>query len=432
MLASVVRPAPLSSDYRQSPLWWDDTPWPQLPEGPPPPEADVVVIGAGYTGLAAAWELRRRGREVVVVDQGRLGNGASSRNAGMAHAGLRPDLATLERRYGALGWRLRRVTDEAFAHLATLAEAVAPDCHYVRCGWIYLAHRRGCVDRLRREAVVRAERFGEQVRLLVGNDMIEETVTRTMHAALVTDDGAAVHPARLLAGLARSALAAGATIHEHVHVDGVERDGAALLVRTSQSAIRARDVLVATNGYTDAAFPYLRRRILPIGSYIIATEPLDAQAAATITSRNRLLSDTRNFLHYWRLSPDRRLVFGGRTSFAPITLERARDRLYHDLVRFYPHLAGIRVTHSWWGLVDLTFDRIPHLGRRDGVTFALGYCGSGVAMATWFGRRVAGWLCGDPPPAFAEVGFPTVPFYRGRPWFLPLVGWYYQLRDRFW
>ncbi len=142
-----------------------------------------------------------------------------------------------------------------------------------------------------------------------------------------------------------------------------------------------------------------------------------------------MMTDTREFLHYWRLSPDHRLVFGGRTSFTPVTLQQARDRLYAAMLQIYPELAGIRVSHAWTGTVGFTVDRLPHLGRQDGMTYALGYCGSGVAMATWLGTRAGAWIAGESPGPFAGLPFPTLPGYTGRPWFLPAAGWYYQLRD---
>ena len=203
------------------------------------------------------------------------------------------------------------------------------------------------------------------------------------------------------------------------------------VVHTSRGDISAGDVLVATNGYTDGAAPWAQRRIIPIGSYIIATEPLGDVRAADISPQRRMMSDTRNFLHYWRLSPDGRLVFGGRTSFAPVSVHKARDRLYAAMIAIYPQLAGVRVSHAWTGNVGFTFDQLPHLTRRDGVTYAMGYCGSGVALGSWMGMLAGEWMARGTRPAFSDLRFPRIPLYRGHPWFLPLVGLYYSLLDNF-
>jgi glycine/D-amino acid oxidase-like deaminating enzyme len=195
-------------------------------------------------------------------------------------------------------------------------------------------------------------------------------------------------------------------------------------------------VLVATNAYADDLVPELRRRVLPIGSFIIATEPLDEDLARSCIPRRRMVYDAKNFLFYWRLSPDDRMVFGGRTSLAPTTPAQARDVLYAEMVRVHPQLAGSRLEHSWGGNVAITFDRLPHCGRLplpDGgdVAYATGCNGTGIALATWFGAQAAAWLSGEePPPAFAQLPFPPVPLHSWRNAYLPAVGWWFRAKDR--
>ncbi len=424
-------PAPCTPDFREQPLWWDDAGLPELePTMPPPRQVSVVVVGAGYTGLAAALELRRRNIDTVVVDRAELGRGASGRNGGMIHAGLHRDLQWLERRLGERGRALRVASVSAVDLVERLAAEVAPDAGFERCGWLHLAHLSSRLMALRGEQVARRT-SGESTRMLEQAEIGEESSCRGFAGALLTDNGASIHPGRYLAGLARAALAAGARIHPGLEVLSVEeRPEMGPRVHTAAGPIDARHLLVATNGYTSSAFPVLRRRVIPIGSYIIATEPLPRAVADSVSRHGRMMTDTRELLHYWRLSPDRRLIFGGRTSFAPITLQRARDRLYAAMLRIYPQLDGIRVSHAWTGTVAFTMDRLPHLGRRGGMTYAMGYCGSGVAMATWLGTRAGAWIADEPPGPFAGLPFPTLPAYTGRPWFLPAVGWYYQVRDR--
>lgn len=419
---------PLAACYREQPLWWDDATFPASSPDHLPQETEVIVVGAGYTGTAAALELRKCGQEVLVLDRSELGRGASGRNAGMVHAGLRHDLVTLEHRFGALGRGLHEASVDAHRFVARLAAEVAPDADYSPRGWLYLADGPGRARRLHSAELVRRQ-SGERTRLLDGDALQEETRCSGVVAGLLTDNGAGVHPARLLAGMQRAALDAGARIAANAAVIGVERRNGAVVVRTTCGDIVARDVLVACNGYTDSAFPALRRRVIPIGSYIIATEPLAPELASSVSRHGRMMSDNRNFLHYWRLSPDQRLVFGGRASFADITVAAARDQLYTAMLRLYPQLAGVRVAYAWSGIVGFTFDRLPHMGRAGDVAYAMGYCGSGVAMASWMGTLAARWIaCGERNP-FLDRSFPTLPGYRGSPWFLPLVGGYYRLRD---
>jgi glycine/D-amino acid oxidase-like deaminating enzyme len=423
------RTAPLAEDYRETPLWWDDTAFPTLDESPLPKAADVVVVGAGFTGLAAAARLGSHGTHAVVVDSGALGEGASGRNAGMIHGGVRRDLAFLERRHGAAGRALHDASVEAYSFVTRTAATAAPDAMYTQSGWLHLAHRKSRMSGLHADAAGR-QRLGESTVMLEAAALETETPCRGFFGGMLTDNGASIHPARYLAGLARLSLANGAALHAHTRVSSIESLRTGSLVHTSRGDITAGEVLVATNGYTDAAAPWARRRIIPIGSYIIATERLGDARAAGVSPQRRMMSDTRNFLHYWRLSPDGRLVFGGRTSFAPVSVPTARDRLYAAMVGIYPQLAGVRVSHAWTGNVGFTFDQLPHLTRYLGITYAMGYCGSGVALGSWMGTLAAEWIGRGAQPAFSDLRFPRMPFYRGHPWFLPLVGVYYSLLDR--
>lgn len=425
-----MRSAPLSRDYREEPLWWQDAGFPAVPAGSVAHEADVAVIGAGYTGLCAALALRNHGRGVVVFDKQPLGRGASGRNAGMIHAGLQHDVDWLRRHRGDAGVALHQASVDAVRFVASMASSIDRDAGFQQSGWLHLAHRPSATRRLSEQNGVRT-RVGETTQLLDSRALRAETNARGFHGALVTDNGASIHPARYLAGLAHAALAAGVEVHERCAVTRVgtrAREG--FIVDTTNGSVTVRDLLVASNGYTDDAVPALRRRVIPIGSYIVTTEPLDDALADEVSPRRRMMSDTRNFLHYWRLTPDRRLLFGGRTSFRPVSLQHARDRLHADMVAMYPQLAGMRVTHAWTGSVGFTFDRLPHLGRAGGIAYAMGYCGSGVAMASWLGTLAGEWLAGGEPPEIATMPFRTLPGYTGHPWFLPLAGVYYQLRDQ--
>ncbi|HTQ87610.1 MAG TPA: FAD-binding oxidoreductase, partial [Candidatus Solibacter sp.] len=200
-------------------------------------------------------------------------------------------------------------------------------------------------------------------------------------------------------------------------------------------SVWAREVFVATSGYTGAATPELRRRVVPIGSYIIATEPLPAGLAAELVPRGRMIFDSKYFLHYFRLTPDGRMLFGGRAAFFPETertIRRSAEILRRDMVRVYPQLAQSPVEYAWGGTLDFTFDMLPHAGTLDGLHFALGYAGHGVAMATYLGTKMAAAIAGENPALpFALVPFPGAPLglYNGRPWFLPLASAWYRLLD---
>ena len=204
------------------------------------------------------------------------------------------------------------------------------------------------------------------------------------------------------------------------------------MVETDRGAILARDVLVATNGYTDGVAPWLRRRIIPIGSYIIASEPLPEDLVRELSPNGRAFFDTKNFLYYWHISADRRMVFGGRASFLPTSIDHTAAILHRGLLRVHPQMAGRRIEYAWGGNVGFTWDRMPHAGRtEDGIAYAMGCCGTGVALMTHLGTAMGAWLAGGDPPVLTSISFPLVRApYEGRPWFLPIVGEWYRLQDR--
>ncbi|HYC07683.1 MAG TPA: FAD-binding oxidoreductase, partial [Candidatus Binatia bacterium] len=305
------------------------------------------------------------------------------------------------------------------------------DAELVEHGHLELAWARSHLDDLR-AAQRGLEAAGVPCSIVERDDLAAEIGSTAYFGALAVEGSGGIHPGRYFAGLVDAAARAGADLHEGVRARGVrEQADGRIVIETDRGAIIARDVVVGTNGYTDGFVPALRRRIIPIGSYIIATEPLPEELAAELSPKGRVFFDTKNFLYYWRLTKDRRMVFGGRASFIPTSVDRTARILHRGLVEVHPQLASTRIDYAWGGNVGFTFDRMPHVGRLGGVTYAMGYCGTGVVMATYLGARVADWIGGGPPPALSRIGFPLVPApYEGRPWFLPFAGEWFRLQDR--
>jgi len=425
-----LRLTPLAPGYREEPYWWRDAPPVRLPEAPLPTEADVVIIGGGYTGIMAAARLAWRGRSVTVLEKHELGWGASSRNGGMVLPGFKSDAGSLLKRYGDDGRLLFQATLDALALVEETIRVNQIECQYFRSGQLFLAHKPALARQLDDEAHILGQ-LGVTARVVPRVELASEVGTSLYYGGLLVERSGGLHPAKYFAGLAQLARDRGAHLYDHTPATAVEcRRGGSFAVSTSRGQISAGHVLLATNGYSDAIIPSVRRRVIPIGSYIIATEPLSSELARSAIPNRRMLIDSKNFLYYWRLSADDRMLFGGRASFAPTTIDRARDWLYAAMTRVHPQLRGVRVEHAWGGLVGFTFDRMPHIGRRKGVTFALGYCGTGIAMATYFGQLAADWIAGDELPAYWRRPFPSMPLYRERAWFLPAVGWYYRALDR--
>jgi len=395
---------------------------------------DAVIVGAGYTGLAAARHLARAGASVVVLERGHVAFGASSRNGGQVLTGLKLDPHTLVARYGESRARsLFDVARESIARLEALVSEESIACEYERTGHIQAAWKPAHFDRFRKDQALLARVFDHRVELVSESEQRRELGSSAYHGLLVDEHSGSLNPARYAYGLAAAARRAGACLVTGTEVTAIRRDGDSHHIETSAGVVRAQDVLVATNGYTDRSAPALQRRLVPIGSYIVATAPLSVAAAASVLPKRRVAFDSKNFLYYFRVTSDRRLLFGGRAEFRQPdanATRRAAAILRAGIAKIFPELANEQIEYSWGGNVAFTRDQLPHAGKLDGMYFAGGYCGHGVAMATYLGELVARRMAGEPidHPLVADR-FPAIPFYSGRPWFLPLVGAYYKVKD---
>ena len=411
-------------------LWTTNT-RPFSPDASSLPErVDVAIVGGGYTGLAAARALARHGADVVLLERHTIGWGASGRNAGFVLPGYQADVEALARRYGlATARRLFQTSLQAVEHLENLIAAEGINCDYARCGALTLAAKPSHLRQLEQSHRFLRDQLSYDTALLRPCELTGEIGSSRYLGALLDRGGGALHPGRYCLGLAAAAEGAGARLLEGVEVGGILRQAGRFELATARGALSAAEVLVATNGYTGPAFGRLRRGVVPIGSYLIATAPLGASLGERLLPRDRVASDTRHLLSYFRLSPDRRMVFGGRASFTPTSTRRSAEILTRAMCRVFPELAGVPVEFAWAGKVAFTMDHLPHAGRLDGIHYALGYCGHGVALSTWLGERMGDALAGRAP--VPDLGGPlaAIPLYRGTPWFLPLVGAYYRARD---
>ena len=411
-------------------LWQEQVALPPIAAEPLPSRVHTVVVGAGYAGLAAARTLARAGRTVLVLEKGSLGWGAHARNGGMAIPELKHGPATLLRRYGELGGRLHAEVNEAFDHLEELIEADGIACDYERTGQLYLAHTPRLVPHLRELAEEHAA-AGEPVRFVPRSELPAEIGSDAFHGGVVFDRTGGLHPAKLHAGLAGLALDAGAQVVDRCAATRLDDVGHAHWVHTERGVVEADHVIVATNAYADGLLPELARRVVPIGSFIVATEPLPDHVLDAVSPRRRMFVDTKNLLFYWRTTPDGRVLFGGRRSLAHASVADAADYLTAALRRLHPQVADAAITHRWGGHVAVTLDRMPHVGRIRRAWYATGCNGSGVALNTWLGHRLARTVLGEaPPPAFAELRHRPVPLHRFRRAYLPLVGEWFRFQDR--
>jgi glycine/D-amino acid oxidase-like deaminating enzyme len=420
--------------YKNEPYWWEAAPPPTLPETALPRETDLVVVGSGYTGLAAAMVAARGGRATLVLEAERAGWGCSSRNGGQVSTSIKPDYATLAKRHGP--GRALEIRREGIRALDFTGDLIAREkiaCDWEVVGRFHAAHNPKQYDALAKALANQAKGQEVPYEMVPRSEQRREIGSDAYHGGVVYPRHAALHPARYHAGLLARVREAGAAVMDRTPVLGIERDGERFRVKTSRGEVRARDVLIASNGYTGPGAPWHRRRVIPIGSYIIATEPLEPALAKELVPNARVLSDTRKLIFYYRLSPDRRrMLFGGRVAYNEHDPRVSAPRLHRAMCAIFPQLCAVKITHSWVGFVAYTFDTMPHLGRHDGIWYCMGYCGSGVSLATYFGTRIGQQILGrkEGVTALDGLAFPTRPLYTGTPWFLAPSILYYKLRDR--
>jgi glycine/D-amino acid oxidase-like deaminating enzyme len=420
--------------------WLTTTEFPTTESRSLPPRADIAVIGAGYTGLSAARTLAKRGAKVAILESETIGWGASSRNGGMVLTGMKLGVNKLISMYGRdLTRRMYATSLASIDCVEQIIREEAIDCDFSRCGHLEVACKQKHFDDYARQAEVIGREFDHQLRVVPRNELSAEIGSTIYRGGMVDEVSAGVNPARYVAGLARAAMGAGADIFEHTRVETLQRESrqaeSGWKIGTSRGALWARDVFVATSGYTSRATPALQKKIIPIGSFIITTEVLHEALAHELSPRNRMIYDSKNYLYYYRLTPDRRMLFGGRAAFFPEndeTIRRSAEILRRGMTDVYPQLRNTKVEYVWGGTLDFAFDIMPHAGQIDGLYYALGYAGHGVAMATYQGQKIAELIAGDKPEnSFVGIPFPGAPLglYNGKPWFLPFAGMWYKFLD---
>ncbi len=396
---------------------------------------DVAVIGGGLTGLSCALGLARRGASVAVLEAGRVIGEASGRNGGQCNNGTLQDYASLVSQYGEAAAReYYQAFNRAVDRVEQLVRDEDIDCGFNRCGKIKLAAKPGHYDNLARTCEALSAEVDPDVQLLSPEQLRDEIGSDAFYGGLLQPRSAQLHVGRFGVGVAEAAARKGAAIFENAAVhdlDGTAAGG--WQVNTARGSLAADQVFLANGGSGPGPFGWFRRRIVPVGSFIIVTEPLGADLLDRLLPRRRSYVTTRNIGNYFRATPDNRLLFGGRARFAvsnPKSDQKSGEILRAGMAGIFPELASVGVDYCWGGTVDMSADRLPRAGEHKGLYYAMGYSGHGVQMAVHLGQIMADRIQGgDAENPWSDLKWPPIPGHFGKPWFLPAVGLYYRIQD---
>jgi glycine/D-amino acid oxidase-like deaminating enzyme len=417
--------------------YWHDTsaPFAEAMVGPVSGDFDVAVIGAGFTGLNAARKLAKSGVKVALIEAEHVGYGASGRNGGHLNSGHFASFGAAKARFGeSKAHHFWQAYDDSIDMIEAIIEEEKIECSFRRGGKLKLASKPSHVKGLQAMCEEIRREVDSSVEWLSRQDLRKELGSDAFYGAVLYPKSAMMHMGRYANGMAEAAHRHGATIWEHNPVTDRERVANGWRLSTPTGSLTARQVILATDAYTTRTFGYFRRRIMPIASFIIATRPLTSEEIAATTPGNRNYTNSLNIANYFRLTPDNRMLFGGRARFSAVSNQKtdvsSGQLLRKHMVSMFPQLADVEIDYCWGGLVGCTQDRYPRAGRADGVIYGMGYSGHGAQMATLIGNVLADIAMGrkDTNP-LDGLAWHAVPMHTGKPWFLPIVGAYYRMKD---
>jgi glycine/D-amino acid oxidase-like deaminating enzyme len=418
--------------------YWLDTsePFRSTAAGPVQGNCDVAVIGGGLTGCSAALALAKKGARVVLLEAETIGNAASGRNGGMCNNGFAQDYGVMSAKLGKdVANRLYRAFDAGVDTVERLVAEENIDCSFARVGKIKLAAKPEHYAKLARSQELLAANVDPDTAMVSRADLANEVGSDRYHGGLIYRKGAGMHVGRFVRGLAEAAARRGAEIHEHTPMTGLQpAAGGGHQIETPKGRLHAKQVLLASGTSQIGPLGWIRRRIVPVGAFLIVTEPLPTATLDRLLPKRRMAVDTKNLVNYFRTTPDNRLLFGGRARFAvsnPASDEISGAILRDALHDIFPELRAARIDYCWGGMVDMTRDRLPRAGERNGIYYSMGYSGHGTQMSTLMGTIMAEVMDGrtDLNP-WKDFTWPAIPGHFGPPWFLPLVGAYYRLKDK--
>lgn len=421
-----------NADSLGTPYWWEHgAALPDLPSKLPG-KTELLIVGAGYTGLSAAIAACDAGAQVVVVDAGIPGCGASTRNGGMFGAHPRLGFSDLAAKFGAdTASGIFNEAQAAFDFTSKLIQTENIECQFEPCGRIQLAWTKSHFEAQRKQVADLKSKTSMNLDIVEYDELASEINSPCYFGGIRFSDHASLHPRQFHDGLLSAALKRNIPVIQQCAIQQVSKTDNGFIARHDDgSELVCEKVLMATNGYTQGKFGWFLRRVFPLPSFLIATEPLSENLINSLAPGKRMMVETRARHSYFRVSPDgSRFIYGGRAAMTPISAKAAALRLHQSLREVWPELSDVKVTHSWSGNTGYSFNHMPQVGVNAGMHYAMGYSGSGVAVAPYLGAKAAYMALGDSRGVTAyqnSVLNDRWFHWGGTPWFLKSADLWYQ------
>ena len=420
----------LQKKISNDPYWWEHVLPMEQNRKDWPAHADAVIVGSGYTGLSTAISLLNNGFKVVVIDKANVGYGASSRNGGITSGRIKPSYSKLSKRFGNdMAKNLINEGKKAREDLNFFIKSNEIDCDLSKSGMFIGSTSKKGFDNQKREVETLFNATGVLQDVIKPNEVEQFIVSPKYQGGIFDKHVGSIQPSKLLRSMVDIVFRKKGFIFSGVEFKDSEKINGCFHVFTNKGSIKTKHLVIATNAYTDQNLPWLRKRLVPIISEMLATETLGENKIRSLMPKLSTFGENLNLFYYFRPSPDgKRILIGGRR--IRYNQGTCTKKLLEGLLGIFPDLINVNVSHHWYGYVAFPFDQLPKLVMHKGVIYAAGYCGSGTVWAHWLGKKAAEIILNfEEISPFYNITFKSMPLYSGNPWFVPIAIQYFKLQD---
>ena len=415
---------------KNEPYWWSDAKPEFVAQEEWPSNADVVIVGAGYTGLSAALTLLDSGLKVIIIDKEIAGFGASSRNGGITSGKIKPSIRELKAKFGLdLSKQIVEEGNLARKDLYNFIKKEKIDCDLKINGMFVGATSKKGLENQKKESDFNFRTIGIENKIIEKKDVPDFIESNKYVGGIFDDKIGSIHPAKLVKSMIHLVLKKGGLIFDKTTFKKSERNGKKFNILTNKGLVKSNHLIIATNAYTDKNIPWLRKKLIPVISEMISTCEIGNNRVNSLMPKLTTFGESLNLFYYFRPSPDgKRILIGGRR--VRYNNENPTKKLKSGLLEIFPGLNDIEISNHWYGFVTFPVDQIPKLVMHEGIIYAAGYCGSGTVWSRWFGKKAAEIILNfEQKSAFYNIPFRKIPFYNGYPWFVPVAIKYFKMQD---